>query len=273
MGVIKNKGKNGSRFAPQAIINHLKKQNNHLNLAEQDAVLVVDITNQAIEVNDFNSSQKRAATIIDKSMKAGNSNKVIHLGGGHDHIYPLLMALDNNEQFENIFIINLDAHCDTRIDPEHHSGTPFRDFDNDGRKPFHIVQYGIHDFANSKSTLASLKRGSESKFFLPEVTKLSNHFTKVPEIIFKNCPFKITAKTAVIISLDCDGIDGSQMQAVSCVNTVGLPLIHIHSIVQQFKNITSGNLIFGIYEFNPVYDNLGLYGCKSITHLIYEYLK
>ena len=53
-----------------------------------------------------------------------------------------------------ILIINFDAHCDTRVDDRSHSGTPFRDFDGVAKKPFHLIQIGIHEYANNDMTLS-----------------------------------------------------------------------------------------------------------------------
>jgi len=273
VGVMINNGKNGARYAPTAIINHLKKQNNHLKLQQNEAILITEVTNQNKDQSHLELAQQNASREILSELETEKVTRICHLGGGHDHVYPLLMAINENTNFDNIFILNIDAHCDTRIDEKHHSGTPFRDFDKNAKKPFHLVQYGIHDFANSTSTLSNLSFGSEKKIFLPEVEKMSSGFQNIPQEIFKDCPFEITDRTAVILSIDCDGIDGSQMKAVSCVNTTGVPLIHLIKLLQELKLNTNNNLILGVYEFNPVYDDLTIYGAKSIVHILYEYLK
>ena len=54
--------------------------------------------------------------------------KIFHLGGGHDHIYPLLMSLEKTQNYKHLKVLNLDAHLDTRTDEFAHSGTPFRQF-------------------------------------------------------------------------------------------------------------------------------------------------
>jgi formiminoglutamase len=51
---------------------------------------------------------------------------IIHLGGGHDHVYPLLKAIET--KYKKIIILNIDPHCDTRESEHNHSGTPFRQF-------------------------------------------------------------------------------------------------------------------------------------------------
>jgi formiminoglutamase len=272
-GVIRNNGRNGSRFAPKAILNLLKKQNNHLGYIENEAILTVNVFDDKKNGIDFNKLQDNSSRLIHNEINETPLEQIIHIGGGHDHIYPLLMAIDKTKRYKNIFIINIDAHCDTRIDSEQHSGTPFRDFDSKGTKPYHLVQYGVHEHANSSSTLSSLNRGSEKKIFFRQLRQLTSNQTTVPKELYKDCPFEIDKDTAIILSLDCDGIDGSQMQAVSCVNTLGVNLQHILDLISDVKKYSKNQLVFGVYEFNPVFDNLSLYGCKSIVHLLYEFLK
>lgn len=270
-GVIRNFGKNGARFAPTAIINHLKKLNNHLELSNNNAIKVTQVTDTQTENEDFEKAQNKQSDIIFKILDK-KLEKLIHIGGGHDHVFPLLKALDKIEDYKNILIINIDAHCDTRVDKDNHSGTPFRDFDDLSKKPFHIIQYGIQDFSNSKTTLTPLRNGTEKKFFIEDIMNETSNFKLIPEDLLKDAPFKINENTAILFSLDCDGIDGSQMQAVSCVNPLGLPVHHIQDLLHYFKT-QFHSVFFGLYEFNPVYDHINQYSCKVITQLIYQYLK
>lgn len=272
IGVRRNFGKNGARFAPTALINHLKKQNNHLALDEKEAIKVMSVSNQKDEIKNFEDAQKVQSKNILSVLKT-KPQKLIHLGGGHDHIFPLLMAVDKESHYKNILIVNIDAHCDTRIDDHNHSGTPFRNYDTLGTKPYHLIQYGIQDFSNSKSTLSPLKRGSETKYFFETIKDETNNFSDIPKNLLKDIPFNISNKTLIILSLDCDGIDGSQMSAVSCVNPMGIPCTHVIQIQNYLSSLECAELFFGVYEFNPVYDQLNQYSCKVITNLIYNYLK
>lgn len=271
-GVIRNQGKNGARYAPTALLNILKKFNNHLSLSKEDALLVQNVTNIDEEIRHFDKAQKLSAQNILPHLCNQPENKVIHIGGGHDHIYPLLMALNECSGYDNIFIINIDAHCDTRVDDDFHSGTPFRNFDKNGTKPFHLIQYGIHTYANSTSTLSELQRGSDEKLFFRDLYKKTENFTKIPSDLLKGCPFTINDRTAIVLSLDCDGMPGSQMQAVSAANSTGVPAEHILDIIHHLRRMTGENFIFGIYEYNPVFDSINQAYGKMLSHLIYDYL-
>jgi formiminoglutamase len=269
IGVRRNGGRNGARFAPKGILNVLKKMNKH---DFQNRIDIVDVTDQSEELKDFEDSQLKSAKKIENEININKQNKIIHIGGGHDHAYPLLKALDNSPQFENILILNIDAHCDTRIDDKHHSGTPFRDFDNDSTKPFHLIQYGIHSFANSKSTFTPLKNGTSETIMLRDILNSKNTPLELLKSLMEKCPFEITEKTALYFSLDCDAICGEQMKAVSAVNPMGLPLLHVDTLLDKFKTKTSGKTIFGLYEYNPVYEDLSQLGSRGLSHLIYNFL-
>lgn len=269
VGVMRNNGRNGARYAPKAILNRLAKLNNHLN--EKDRIIVKEVTNQNIELRNF--EQARASSIANFSHLYSTATK-IHLGGGHDQIYPLLKAIEQNENIKNIIILNIDAHCDTRINASPNSGTPFRDFDSECVKPFHIIQYGLQKYSNSISTLTSLENGSEEKHFIDTIRKRTENFSKGDKNLFGNVPFEITEETAVIFSLDCDGIDGSNMTAVSAVNPDGLPSQYVLGIAKQLnESFPRAVKFYGFYEFNPVYENESLYSTKVIASILYEILR
>ncbi len=267
VGVRRNLGRNGARFAPKALTNQLKKLNNH---EITHSFKLSQVTDQELELKDFNLAQEQEAKNIHSEIDKYQINKLLHIGGGHDHVFPFLRGLEKSNKFSDIVILNIDAHCDTRVDDITHSGTPFRDFSNSTRLNFHLIQFGVQDFANSDSTLSKLKQGSVEYVFLDQLREESQNFSKVFDI-FKNVPFKISEQTLIILSLDCDGLDGSTMQAVSAVNPNGIPAHYLIQIIKKLKEYK--NLAFGIYEFNPVYESNGLLSTKVITSLIYEYLK
>ena len=93
---------------------------------------------------------------------------LIHLGGGHDHIYPLLRAL--SAQNDRITVINIDAHLDTRTDDLPHSGTPFRQFARErgcNKVNFDPIRDPI-PFSNASNNFRPLERGQMKCF--PSIT-------------------------------------------------------------------------------------------------------
>ena len=270
LGVMRNRGRNGSRYAPKAIINALKKLNHHLPLKENESILLTEVFAQSQNGEEFGQFQENSFQDIKSLLSKQTPKKVTHIGGGHDHVFPFLRAIDQLESVENILILNIDAHCDTRIDHLNHSGTPFRNFDKMASKPFHLVQIGIQHFANSKSTLSELTNGSEKKFFIDELTRMTENFQQVPQSLLNGCPFEITEKTALVFSLDCDGIDGKDMPAVSSVNPHGIPFHFLLKLLRFYHQQETSQKFLGIYEFNPLFDDVGASSAKKIASFIYE---
>lgn len=269
IGVMRNSGRNGSRYAPEAILNRLKNFNNHFDSEEK--ILLTELTSYAAELNNYEQARTQA---IEKVRKFSHPKTTIHLGGGHDQIYSLLMGLDQSPEIKNLLIINIDAHCDTRISSSPNSGTPFRDYDQLGTKPYHLIQFGLQDFSNSRTTLSPLVRGTEERHYIEHIGDASENFSLIPENLYTNLPFKIEKETAVVFSLDCDGIDGSNMRAVSAVNPNGLPASFVSKLSHHFhQSFPVSKKFYGIYEFNPVYDDSSQYSTKVVAALIFDILK
>ncbi|MBY0414561.1 MAG: arginase family protein, partial [Bdellovibrionales bacterium] len=147
IGTVRNFGRRGSNFAPEAILNIVKKLALHNDHSWSD----IEIGRPDLEEEDFDHAQSTYVTSLTTALSSYTKiKKHIYLGGGHDHIYPVLKAL--NTQSKKIKVINIDAHLDTRVDEFHNSGTPFRQFAMEFEGHFELVQLGIHDFANAKST-------------------------------------------------------------------------------------------------------------------------
>lgn len=264
-GVRRNGGRNGSRFGPECILNSFKKMNHHLESASPFSIK--EIAHQSNTVNSFEEAQDISAKNCLETLRNTTAKNLVHIGGGHDHAYVLLKAMQENSKIDNIVILNIDAHCDTRIDNIHHSGTPFRDFDSINNKETFLIQYGIHLFANGKSTLEKLDNITEKHYLFNDIIEDEDFISQ----LFNSTPFPITKNTMIYLSLDCDAIESSIMSAVSAVNHQGLSLNHIHKLIQFVKK-QNAQKIFGIYEYNPIFDDLSQKGSRSIAGLIYQWL-
>jgi formiminoglutamase len=273
IGVQRNHGRNGARYAPKAIINVLKKFNKH---QINKPLSLIKVSDQNNEKSDFHKMQISSAEKISQTIVNTSLKKTIHLGGGHDHAFPLLLGIEKSQKFNNIIIVNIDAHCDTRIDDKRHSGTPFRDFDNEGKLDYHLIQYGIHQFANSASTLSPLKRGKNNQInFSQKLQSSPQDINQFVKNLLQDCPFEITSKTALFLSLDCDALDATAMQGVSAVNPQGLSKEHLSELLTAIPRleVNFGHIFLGIYEYNPIYDNLSQAGARYLSSLIYEFLE
>ncbi len=266
LGVCRNGGRRGAAFGASAILNCFSKLNIHHDRMKHVLSSQVSFINQELE--DFENAQKISARTIEKELK--RSNQIIHLGGGHDHIYPLLCAIDEKTNKDKIIVINIDAHLDTRTDELAHSGTPFRQFSKYTKKNFELYQLGIHPFANSISTNQNLENGFMLNITADRLRELTNGFTHSYN------PFKSlnidTNNSEVIISLDADGLDSSFMSGVSAVNHNGLPLHFVRDLIEHYKFLNLEKKYFGVYEYNPIYDDLSQKGARAITYLIDSFL-
>lgn len=265
VGVRRNKGRNGARHAPCAIEGAFKKLNDHL---ERTSYFSAKVSEQSSEKTDYDASIRASSDKITQLLKTEREH-IIHLGGGHDHALPLLKAMDKSGQ--KTLIINFDAHCDTRIEEISHSGTPFRDFDREAKNPFHLVQIGIHNFANSPETLSPLKNNSEKIFFGPDPKELASQEGFV-DAILTSCPFKVDERANLFISVDCDALSSSVMGAVSAVNHNGITPARLLEWIEILKDFPCRQKILGIYEYNPVFEDLSQKGARYLAGLIYNYL-
>lgn len=253
IGVRRNFGRAGTRYAPLALINTFFKMGKPE--LQNEKIKLFEVTNIKTESEDFAKSQLEQSAKILNDLDLSKKN--IHIGGGHDHVYPMLLSLQERLNKKKLVIINIDAHLDTRIDIMNHSGTPFRDFDKNSKVETTLLQYGIHQYSNSKTTQSPLERINQLVF------KKSDH--KFFEEL-KNLP----KDAFVFLSLDADAIDSTQMQAVSAVNFDGVKLDEIKEIINVVKGFK--NSMFGIYEYNPIYDDLSQKGARNLSSLIYDYL-
>ena len=262
IGTIRNFGRRGASFAPEAILNIVKK----LALHNQQTWSDIEIAKPELEEEEFSYAQKeyamRLTTAFDSYTKA---RKFIYLGGGHDHVYPLLKAL--NTRSKKIKVINIDAHLDTRIDEFHNSGTPFRQFANEFEGTFELIQLGIHDFANSKTTMNELGRAKEVVATYDDLKHLSQNFTNTRKLFERMIPYDHEA--LYLFSLDADALDSGIMEGVSAVNHRGLPYHFVEELLSYAQDVLKVKH-FGFYEYNPVYDNLSQKGARALSSLIYK---
>lgn len=242
-GVFKNGGRIGARFAPNAILTQFLR-------------LSRPIKFPSISIHE---------TIWEEQFKLILEQKrAIHLGGGHDLIYHLLLPLIG---VDDLLVINLDAHLDTRTDATLHSGNPFRKFDSKIERPWHLIQVGTHPFANPLSNYGPLKNCSMKIYDRDEVGNCGKR-----KAIIKEITSRITEKTTLVISLDADVIKGSEMKGVSAPNHDGLAVEVIEQITRELFSVKSAATHLGIYEYNPLYDDLSALGARTLAAFMYRFL-
>lgn len=262
IGTIRNFGRRGAGFAPEAILNIVKK----LALHNEQTWSDIEVAKPTLEEEDFSHAQNEYATTLSTALESyTKARKFIYIGGGHDHVYPLLKAL--NTKSKKIKVINIDAHLDTRIDEFHNSGTPFRQFANEFEGKFELIQLGIHDFANSKTTMNELGRAKEVVATYDDLKHLTQNFTNNRKLFERMMPYDHEA--LYLFSLDADALDAGIMEGVSAVNHRGLPYHFVEELLNYAQDVLRVQH-YGFYEYNPVYDNLSQKGARALASLIYK---
>ena len=90
-GVARNGGRIGSRFAPKAIINAYKKLGTPVGCDSKWSA----IKNGNEDFNkNFDHYQEELINGCQEIFQAPLATKFVHIGGGHDHIYPYLKSLE-----------------------------------------------------------------------------------------------------------------------------------------------------------------------------------
>lgn len=264
LGVIRNGGRNGARYAPKSFLATFKKLTQSEFLPPIQFTQI-EVSNEEEEQIDFESAQRAETQKIISSLKESPKARIYHIGGGHDHIYPLLSAFAKN--WKKIIVLNIDAHADTRTDENKNSGTPFRQFSEEFDGEFILYQIGLHSYANGRSTLSSLKNGQMHILWRKDISqeKLSKLFSQIKQ--------EVTPETLVVFSLDADALSGTMVPGVSAVNHDGLSLDELRGLWREYDKLNfSHRTVMGIYELNPLYDSLSSLSMRTMAGFVFETL-
>lgn len=267
-GTVLNNGRRGSQYSPIVIETMLLKMAGHL--SKNKTFCFEEVTDLKNECANFEEAQIHEAQKIKELIEQNPHAQIIHIGGGHDHIYPLFLAIKEKIAKKKLFIINIDPHLDTRTDQWNNSGTPFRNIDQQAKNhQVKIYQWGTHLFANGEKNFSGLTHAQMEIQFFDEVKKECSNFyqNKYDQILKSIEDFK---PDFLLFSLDVDAIDGSWMKAVSAVNHKGFPPHAIEELYQTLLQTKIPIIATGIYEYNPMFDDLANSGGRILTSFLYE---
>ena len=267
-GVVRNGGRRGAAHGAEAI------GNNFFHLTDNSQkwkYFRYAVSDQKSESQNFDAAQADEFRLILKILKENPQHPTIHIGGGHDHAYPMGKAILENNPEKKLHIINIDAHLDTRTDPFFHSGTPFRQLLNEYAERIRLTQIGIHPFANPQSNYQNLDR--KRLFFFEEMEKETFYWDK--KQTEKWCQNNLCPKSDEIqfLNLDADALHSGVMEAVSAVNHSGLKMEFVQTLFHFYRNQNQSSKWFiGLYEMNPLFDNLSQKGARALSVLLYKTL-
>ena len=266
-GVVRNGGRRGAAHAPQAIKATYSKLYQH---HSQGKYYQWETSEPQREAQDFICAQQEQALRIQHILHSFPQKNYLHLGGGHDHVYPFVKAIFQTHPQHNIHVLNLDAHLDTRIEREFHSGTPFRQLLEEYPQRLRLTQIGIQARANPISNYEGLNM---EVYTFQDLEKLCSPLESQNLKQWAQENLQKKEGEIQVLSLDCDVLDAHVMEAVSAVNGQGFPLAIVSSLFEFYcQNNLSQNCFMGIYEMNPLYDNLSQKGALAIGSLLFKVL-
>lgn len=258
-GVRRNKGRTGAKDAPDRI----RKSLANLPYNFESKKSIFDFGNIILEDQNLEKARKQQTECVSELIR--NNYFPIVLGGGHETAFGDFLGFE--QHFENVGIINIDAHFDIRIPIEHStSGTPFFEMSQHCQtvgKDFNYFVIGIQPTGNTQALFSRAGTLGVQTVLADEVhTDLNFGLRKLEDFIQK--------VDAVYLSLDLDVLDAAFAPGVSapCVN--GLTAFQVKSII--WKVIRTGKLkLFDVVEYNPEYD-IDNRTSKLAAHFISEFL-
>ncbi len=238
-GVIRNKGREGARYAPDKIREAFYK----LSLSKKiESLKIFDIGNIKIE-NNLEEIHEKQEEVIYQLLK--ENKKIIILGGGNDISYPDCKALSRLNN--NLLAFNIDSHFDVRSDKTRNSGTSYRMLlDENLVKPKNFYEIGIKQFSSSivhKNYV--LTKGSHIFYYDEIKNKRIKKLLK--EILMKK------KNKLLFWGFDMDAVNASDAPGVSAPNPAGLSIDEA-LLISEIAAHDKRTKIFEISEVNPKFD-------------------
>ena len=253
-GVRRNKGRVGSKDAPDAIRQSLYKYVTFQHLK------IFDLGNTKI-IGTLEEIHQIHQEIVRQVLQDGKT--VIVLGGGNDTSYPDCSAL-SLETKGNLLAFNIDAHFDVRADNIRNSGTPYRQLLEEKLiSPNQFYEIAYQPFANSATYLDYLTKKGVTTYSLGDVKQMG-----IAEILQQI--LEQHSIDAIFWGLDMDVVRGADAPGVSALNPTGLSGEEFCQVARIAGN-DSRSRIFEITEVNPIYDIDGR-TCRLAAAAIWYFL-
>lgn len=247
-GVIRNRGRAGSKTGPDAIRQALSNLAIHHNIQQVD---LLDLGNVTV-IRDLEAGQQLLSQTVWAMLEQGCFP--ILIGGGHEIAYGHGKGVYDHMRSHQkgvLGVINFDAHLDLRsFEKGHHSGSPFRQLAEDcqvNEEAFYYLPVGVNPAANSKALFDQLSHYKQS-YISVEETRMEH--ARVTDRLDQF----IEQIDSLYLTLDLDVISGAWAPGVSAPAAFGLEPEVIRDLIRHC--LRSGKVIsFDIAEMNPVYDD------------------
>lgn len=253
-GVRRNKGRVGAAKAPNAIRKYLSS----LPYINSKMPALYDYGNVICEDTNLEKAREEQIAIISKLL--AKKTYPIVLGGGHEVAYGSFCAMKEN--YNDIGIINIDAHLDIRLpNPKTNSGTGFYEMAKSVGKNFNYLCLGAQKIGNTQALFNRTESLGGKYILADEIHENNKDWHKVLEDF-------LNKHKHIYLSLDIDVFDVAYAPGVSATTTNGLTPHQVKIMLRKIINSKKVKLI-DIAELNPKYD-IDDRTAKLTAHMIFE---
>ncbi|MGI8883898.1 MAG: formimidoylglutamase [Pyrinomonadaceae bacterium] len=244
-GVIRNNGREGARFAPDAIRREFYKLTPF-----GIKTKIFDFGNTIIK-NTLEETHEAHCRIVTQILSDGK--KVIALGGGNDLSYPDGCAMSEVFGKSNWIAINIDAHFDVRADEPRNSGTPYRQLlEEKLLKPDYFYEIGFQPQLASPVYYRYLQNLGVNIISLDQLRSRETADLEIRELIRQKF-ISHSSSLSTFFGFDIDAVRSSEAPGVSAPNPFGLRAGELLTLVQFAAKLTNTKII-EFTEVNPNFD-------------------
>ena len=241
-GVVRNKGREGSRFAPGEIRKFFYR---YPHTEDHENLRLIDVGDIKIQ-GSLEETHDVLYKVVHRALQDGKL--VVCLGGGNDISYPDCAALA--AESERLLVFNIDRHLDVRADQPRNSGTPYRQLLDEGViEPKYLHEVGINSFANSKSYVHLVQERGAHIHYLGDIR---GRVGSTVEAIVKK-----SDADAIFFGFDLDVVGANEAPGVSDPGPMGLTAREVCEIADVAAADPRTRLI-EITEVNPDCDIGGM---------------
>lgn len=244
-GVKRNKGREGSALAPDAIRKQFYKLTPFGITAK-----ICDLGNTNIQ-DSLEETHDIHFEIVKKALQDGK--RLIVLGGGNDISYPDGRAMAEVFGHGNWLAINIDAHFDVRADEVRNSGTPYRQLlEEKFLKPDYFYEIAYQPHFASPVYYRYLQNLGVSLVSLDQLRSRETADAEIRELIRQKF-INHSESLSTFFGFDLDAVRASDAPGVSAPSPVGLRSGEFLNLVQFAAKLTNTKLI-EFTEVNPNFD-------------------
>lgn len=256
-GVRRNKGRVGAAKAPGII----RKMMASIPQMQSNISALYDYGDVVVEGGKLEEARIEQTNAVKEILKKGSFPMV--LGGGHEIAFGDFIALA--ETYENVGVINIDAHFDIRVpNPITNSGTGFYEmakWSEERGREFKYLCLGIQRIGNTQALFDRADSLNAKYVFADDIHEGIDKWENTLSDF-------LNSVDVVFLSLDIDAFDVAYAPGVSAITTNG---VTPHQVKQMIRKIFKSNKVklMDIAEVNPEFD-IDNRTSKLAAHMVAE---